>query len=61
MPVIEVDFTGVETGAGFLAPGAYEAEVVKVESPRRQKLPGLLFIVGQCWNRRLKASAPRCG
>lgn len=43
MPVIEVDFTGVETGAGFLAPGAYEAEVVAVESRDGKNYPGLKF------------------
>jgi len=43
MPVIEVDFTGVETGAGFLAPGAYEAEVVGVESRDGKNYPGLKF------------------
>jgi hypothetical protein len=43
MPVIEVDFTGVETGAGFLAPGVYEAQVQNVEKRDGRNYPGLKF------------------
>lgn len=41
MPVIEVDFTGVESGAGFLEPGVYRAQVEKVESREGANYPGL--------------------
>lgn len=41
MPVIEVDFTNVESGGGFLAPGVYEAQLVNVEARDGRNYPGL--------------------
>ena len=42
MAVIEVDFTGVES-SGFLAPGAYEAQVQNIELRDGRNYPGLKF------------------
>lgn len=41
MPIIDVDFTGVETSAGFLPPGAYQAQIVAVEQRQGREYPGL--------------------
>lgn len=43
MAVIEVDFTGVESSGGFLAPGAYEAQVQNIELRDGRNYPGLKF------------------
>jgi hypothetical protein len=41
MAIIEVDFTGVTSGAGFLEPGMYQAQVEKVEQRDGANYPGL--------------------
>lgn len=41
MPVIEVDFTGVTSGAGFLEPGTYRAQVENVARVEGRNYPGL--------------------
>ena len=41
MPVIEVDFTGVTSGAGFLEPGTYRARVENVVRVDGRNYPGL--------------------
>ncbi len=42
MPIVTVDFTDVESG-GYLAPGAYEAEVQAVREQDGRNYPGLKF------------------
>jgi hypothetical protein len=41
MAIIEVDFTGVTSGAGFLEPGVYRAQVESVEQRDGKNYPGL--------------------
>lgn len=41
MAIIEVDFTNVETGAGFLEPGLYQARVEKVDKTTGKNYDGL--------------------
>lgn len=43
MVVITVDFTNVETGAGFLEPGVYRAQVEAVREQEGRNYPGLKF------------------
>ncbi len=41
MAIVEVDFTGVTSGAGFLEPGVYRAQVESVEQRDGKNYPGL--------------------
>ena len=41
MAIIEADFTGVTSGAGFLEPGTYRAEVENVAQVEGRNYPGL--------------------
>ena len=41
MAIVEVDFTGVQTGAGFLEPGLYRAQVEKVDKTTGKNYDGL--------------------
>lgn len=41
MAIVEVDFTDVQTGAGFLEPGLYRAQVEAVEKREGRSYPGL--------------------
>lgn len=43
MGVITVDFTNVDTGAGFLDPGVYRAQVEAVREQDGRNYPGLKF------------------
>lgn len=41
MAIIEVDFTGVTSGAGYLEPGTYRAQVESVDRVEGRNYPGL--------------------
>lgn len=44
MAILNLDFTGVETQAGFLPPGVYRARVAKVDHVDGRNYPGLKFV-----------------